>query len=109
MRITNALASLFIEENLKLREQQAEGTSEFLESQVAEAKTRLEKQEQALKEFKEMRMGALPGQMDANLRTLDRFQLELQTSMRRCAMQRSVRLRSRGSSKNLGTSMKLQE
>jgi succinoglycan biosynthesis transport protein ExoP len=79
MRITNALASLFIEENLKLREQQAEGTSEFLESQVAEAKNRLEKQEQALKEFKETRMGALPGQMDANLKTLDRLQLELQT------------------------------
>ncbi|MDP3017350.1 MAG: hypothetical protein Q8N70_09815, partial [Deltaproteobacteria bacterium] len=28
--VTNKLASLFIEENLKLREQQAQGTSEFL-------------------------------------------------------------------------------
>lgn len=79
MRVTNTLASLFIEENLKLREQQAEGTSEFLESQMTEAKSRLQKQEQALKEFKEMRNGALPGQMESNLRTLDRLQLELQT------------------------------
>ena len=79
MKVTNTLASLFIEKNLKLREQQAEGTSEFLESQLVEAKGRLQKQEQALKEFKEMRNGALPGQMESNLRTLDRLQLELQT------------------------------
>jgi polysaccharide biosynthesis transport protein len=79
MRVTSTLASLFIEENLRLREQQAEGTSEFLESQLMEAKGRLEKLEQALKDFKEVRMGALPAQMEANLRTLDRLQLELQT------------------------------
>jgi succinoglycan biosynthesis transport protein ExoP len=79
MKVTNTLASLFIEENLRIREQQAEGTSEFLEAQLAEAKRHLEKQESALKEFKEKNMGALPGQLDANLRTLDRLQLELQT------------------------------
>jgi polysaccharide chain length determinant protein (PEP-CTERM system associated) len=79
MKVTNTLASLFIEKNLKLREQQAEGTSEFLESQLVEAKGRLQKQEQTLKEFKGMHNGALPGQMESNLRTLDRLQLELQT------------------------------
>src|SRR5215813_11408237 len=51
MKVTNKLASLFIEENLKIREQQAEGTSEFLENQLAEAKRQLEKQENTLKEF----------------------------------------------------------
>jgi succinoglycan biosynthesis transport protein ExoP len=79
MKVTNTLATLFIEENLKLREQQAEGTSEFLELQLAEAKQQLERQEAALKAFKEKHMGALPGQTDANLRTLDRLQLELHT------------------------------
>jgi polysaccharide chain length determinant protein (PEP-CTERM system associated) len=77
MKVTNTLASLFIEENLRIREQQAEGTSEFLENQLAEAKRQLEKQEQGLKEYKEVHTGALPGQMDVNLRTLDRLQLEL--------------------------------
>jgi succinoglycan biosynthesis transport protein ExoP len=77
MKVTNTLAALFIEENLRLREQQAEGTSEFIEFQLAEAQRQLERQEQALREFKEKHMGALPGQMDANLRTLDRLQLEL--------------------------------
>jgi polysaccharide chain length determinant protein (PEP-CTERM system associated) len=79
MKVTNILASLFIDENLRLREQQAEGTSEFLADEHAEAKKELEKQEKALKDFKEQRMGALPEQMTANLRTLDRLQVELQT------------------------------
>jgi len=80
MGVTNTLASLFIEENLKVREQQAEGTSEFLVSELAEAEKELEKQEKDLKEFKGKYMGALPQQMDANLRTLDRLQLELQST-----------------------------
>lgn len=80
MGVTNTLASLFIEENLKVREQQAEGTSEFLLSELEEAKRGLEKQEKDLKEFKEKHMGALPQQMEANLRTLDRLQLEIQST-----------------------------
>ena len=79
MKVTNILASLFIDENLRIREQQAQGTSEFLANEHAEAKKELEKQENALKEFKEQRMGALPEQMTSNLRTLDRLQVELQT------------------------------
>jgi uncharacterized protein involved in exopolysaccharide biosynthesis len=62
MKVTNILASLFIDENLRIREQQAQGTSEFLANEHAEAKKELEKQENALKEFKEQRMGALPEQ-----------------------------------------------
>lgn len=79
MGVTNTLASLFIEENLKVREEQAEGTSEFLENELAEAAKQLEKQEKDVQEFKRRYMGALPEQMDANLRTLDRLQLELQS------------------------------
>lgn len=78
MHVTNRLASLFIEENLKIREEYAEGTTEFLSSELAKAKTDLEKQEKALRDFKENNMGSLPEQLDANLRTLDRLQLELQ-------------------------------
>lgn len=77
MRVTNTLALLFIEENLKIRERQAEGTSEFLESQLVEAERELQKQERALREFQEQHRGALPAQLDTNLRTLDRLQQEL--------------------------------
>lgn len=79
MQVTNTLASLFIEENLKVREQYAEGTSEFLSSELDHAQQELQQLEQRLKDFKQAHMGTLPGQLDANLRTLDRLQLELQT------------------------------
>lgn len=78
MQVTNTIASLFIEENLKAREQFAEGTSEFIINELDKSKTELEELERSLKSFKETHMGALPEQLDANLRTLDRLQLELQ-------------------------------
>ena len=74
MRVTNTLALLFIEENLKTRERQAEGTSEFLASQLVEAERELQRQEQKLKEYQQQHRGAMPAQLDANLRTLDRLQ-----------------------------------
>lgn len=81
MQVTNTLASLFIEENLKVREQYAEGTFEFLSDELEKAKQELESQEKALKGFKERYMGRLPQQMEANLRTLDRLQMELQSTL----------------------------
>gem|GEM_PF-289811 len=77
MRVTNALALLFIEENLQTRERQAEETSEFLASQLVEAERELQKQEHKLKEHQQQHRGAMPAQLDANLRTLDRLQIDL--------------------------------
>ena len=76
--VTNKLASLFIEENLKMREQQAQGTSEFLSIEMNATRARLEEQEKALTEFKRKFMGELPEQRDANLRVLDQLQLQSQ-------------------------------
>jgi Uncharacterized protein involved in exopolysaccharide biosynthesis len=76
--VANKLASLFIEENLKVREELAEGTTEFLDRELSRVKTRLEKQETDLRRYKEEHMGALPEQMDANLHSLDRLQLQYQ-------------------------------
>jgi polysaccharide chain length determinant protein (PEP-CTERM system associated) len=68
------LASFFIDENLKTREQQASGTTEFLETQLKETKARLEDLEAKVKEYKMRFMGELPQQMDANLRMLTGLQ-----------------------------------
>ncbi len=78
-QVTGTIASLFIEENLKVREQYAEGTTEFLQSELDKAKMDLEVQEGTLRRFKEKHMGSLPEQLEANLRTLDRLQLKLQS------------------------------
>ena len=76
MDVTSELASLFIEENLRVREAQAEGTSEFLENELQQAKAQLEAQEEQLRAFKQRSMGELPAQLETNLRTLDRLQNE---------------------------------
>lgn len=78
--VTNKLASLFIEENLKLREQQAQGTSEFLNVELNTTKAKLEEQEKTITEFKRQFMYELPDQRDANLSILGKFQQQLQTT-----------------------------
>jgi polysaccharide chain length determinant protein (PEP-CTERM system associated) len=77
MQITNALASFFIDENLRLREAQAVGTSDFLDDELKSMKTRLEEVEAQLKRYRESYMGELPEQLDSNLRILDRLQEHL--------------------------------
>ena len=77
-QVTNELASLFIEENLKAREQQAEGTSEFLTNQMEETKKTLEDQEAKLKDFRLKHIGEMPEQQSADLQILGQLQSQLQ-------------------------------
>ena len=76
--VTNRLASLFIEENLKIREQQAVGTTEFLANEVAMAKEKLDQMEKAVAEYKMRFMGQLPQQLDTNLKMLEQLQNQYQ-------------------------------
>ncbi len=71
--VTNKLASLFIEENLKFRELQAQGTSEFLSVELTATKAKLEEQESAITQFKKKFMGELPEQRDANLKVFEQL------------------------------------
>jgi polysaccharide chain length determinant protein (PEP-CTERM system associated) len=77
MQVTNALASSFISENLKIRESQAFGTSNFLINELESVKKKLIEKEEQLKIYKEKYMGGLPEQLDANLKMLDRLQQQL--------------------------------
>src|SRR5579884_1086652 len=77
-QVTNELASLFIEENLKAREQQATGTTEFLENQLQETRKALEAQEAKLKDFKLKHIGEMPEQQTATLQVLGQLQSQLQ-------------------------------
>ena len=74
MQVTNGLAAFFIDENLKMREGQAIGTSDFLEAELESMRKRLEQKEQTLKEYRQRNMGELPEQLQANLNLLDRLE-----------------------------------
>jgi len=78
MQVANTLASFYIEENLKVREAQALGTSEFLRAELEEVKKQLEAQEQQVVEYKTRHMGELPEQLNANLSTLSVLQKQLE-------------------------------
>jgi polysaccharide biosynthesis transport protein len=79
-QVANRIANLYIEENRKAREGQAQGTSEFLDRQLAEAKGRLEELEEAVGRFKLQYNGELPEQQNALIATLGRLEVELQSN-----------------------------
>ncbi len=77
MQIANTLASFFMDENLKVREAQAIGTSEFLESELEKTRHRLEERERKLAKYRSKYLGGLPDELETNLRTLDRLQEQM--------------------------------
>ena len=77
MQVVNAMATLVIDQNLKVRESQAIGTVEFLENELVKMRGRLEEVEAKLKDFRETHMGELPDQLASNLMVLERLQQQL--------------------------------
>jgi succinoglycan biosynthesis transport protein ExoP len=75
-QVANRLGNLFIEENMRTRETQVEGTSEFLETQLADAKKRLDEAEAQISAYKQKHNGELPEQMQVIAATLNRLQSE---------------------------------
>ena len=78
--VANRIANLYVEENLKTREVQAEGTSEFLEAQLKDAKKGLDEMEAAVSAFKARHNGELPQQENALASALSRLQVELEAN-----------------------------
>lgn len=81
MKVTAKLASQYIDENLRSREQLVQGASEFIEQELAMAKGRLEDQERTITLFKTKYMGELPEQVQANVSALDRLSLQHGTTL----------------------------
>ena len=80
-QVTTEITSLFIEENLKVRERMAENTSQFIEIELEAARRELENQESTLRDFKVRYMGQLPEQVQTNLHLLGQLQFQLQANM----------------------------
>ena len=78
-KVTERLASLYIEQNLKDRENQADSTSQFLTTQLDEAKRRLIEQEKKLEEYRKSHAGQLPSQLQGNLQAIQTASLQLQS------------------------------
>ena len=75
--VTNAIASQFIEQNLKVREDMAMGTTAFLENESEKMRIELEDHEKRLELFKNQHMGMLPSELQSNLNILGQLKEEL--------------------------------
>jgi len=80
-QITNQLAASFIDWNLKVRQQQAISTTQFLGGELQRAKEGLEEQESQLEAFKMKHAGATPDELNVNLQALSRLQSETQSNV----------------------------
>jgi polysaccharide chain length determinant protein (PEP-CTERM system associated) len=76
--VTNRLAGLYVAENVRAREDQAQGTVDFLKRQLQTAKTSLDDQEQRVARFKQEHNGSLPEQQSSLLGNLSSLTVELQ-------------------------------
>ncbi len=75
--VTGELSKLFINANLEVRQQQSEGTTNFLENQLETARASLAEQEAKIREFKGEHIGELPTQQASNLQILSGLQSQL--------------------------------
>jgi polysaccharide chain length determinant protein (PEP-CTERM system associated) len=68
--VCTAVTSMFIEENLKSRQQHSEQTTQFLSQQLVDAKAVLDDQDAKLAAFKSQHINSLPDEEQTNLNLL---------------------------------------
>jgi len=78
MQVVERLTSLFIDENLRDRAMLAEGTNEFLEAQLEDARRQLIEHEKKLEAYRKQYAGELPSQLESNLRVMQNTQMQVQ-------------------------------
>lgn len=79
-KVTQEIANLFISENLKERDQQAQGANAFITSQLNQAREQLAVQDAKIRAFKDAHLGSLPEQDQANLQMIGQYQSLLQAN-----------------------------
>jgi polysaccharide chain length determinant protein (PEP-CTERM system associated) len=77
-QVTARLASWYIEESLKDRENLAENINQFLAAELDGSKRRLVEHEEKLEEYRRRYSGQLPSQLDSNLQSMQTVQMQLQ-------------------------------
>lgn len=89
--VCSDITSLFLNENSRLREQSAEGTTDFLRGQLDDAKRSLDEQDAKLAAFQRQYLGRLPGQETANSDMLSSLNTQLEAATQQLARQEQDR------------------
>ena len=91
-QVCRQITSLFLTENLKAREASAQGTTEFLQEQLNDAKNNLDAQDAKLAAFQRENLGTLPDDQGANMNMLTTLNTQLDATtqaLTQLAQQRS--------------------
>ena len=75
--VCGEITSLFVSENLNDRAASAEGTTNFLKGQLADAKAKLDEQDAKLEKFQQTYMGKLPGAEASNMNMMTTLNTQL--------------------------------
>jgi polysaccharide chain length determinant protein (PEP-CTERM system associated) len=76
-QVTTELTDLFIDENVRTRQQESQGTTKFLQSQLDSLSATLAEQEAKLREYKARHEGELPSQQASNIQILSGLETQL--------------------------------
>jgi polysaccharide chain length determinant protein (PEP-CTERM system associated) len=79
-QVANVLASLFLSENLQVREKQTQEASAFLESEMGKVREELTELESRIATFKEENINALPEMLQVNMQSLNNIERYIERS-----------------------------
>ena len=91
-QVTQKLGSLFVDQNARDRGALAEATNEFLETQLADARRRLEATEGKLEAFRERHGAELPTLVNSNLQVMQSTQMQIQAMVESIARDRDRKM-----------------
>jgi polysaccharide chain length determinant protein (PEP-CTERM system associated) len=75
--VCGEIQSLFVSENLSDRAASAAGTTAFLQGQLADAKAKLDEQDEKMRQFQQKYVGKLPGAESSNINMLTSLNTQL--------------------------------
>ncbi|MBM4289851.1 MAG: hypothetical protein FJ135_17210 [Deltaproteobacteria bacterium] len=78
-KVTSTLSSLYLEQNLKFREEQAQTTTRFLEAELNELRNKISTLGERIAEFKAKNPGSLPEMSQFNLTQATSLENEIKT------------------------------
>jgi len=76
-RVTDKLANLYVEEDVKRKQRVVSATADFLKLELERIKANIDLQERKISEFKKTNLRELPSDINSNIQTITRLEREL--------------------------------
>ena len=80
MRVTNTLASRFIEENLRVREERATETTSYIQDELRISKEKLDKKDALMRDYKLKYYNEMPDQRQSNMARINALHEQFQAT-----------------------------